>query len=285
MHKMQEHSYSPNNLPLKNKRSVAFSGIGVHYGKGVNITVIPQESGGVVFKRIDIENNNEIPALYSNVSKTTLNTTISNGNVSVSTIEHLMAGLFAVGLKHALILIDGSEVPLMDGGSSDFIFGLECIEVPKQKAENFILKKEIRVTLGDSWIIAKPFDRLKIKCIVDFQHPQIGRQEVIFDETVNNFKEEFSHAKTFGHIKQIQQMQETQGICLGGDIFSAMVFDDEKIISPKFSYNIDDFAKHKMLDFIGDISLSPYNIKAEFECYKPSHKINNMLIYKIFETI
>lgn len=281
--KMQEFFEKDYNSYCNDPQKISFCGIGVHYGKSVNMTVIPKEKGGVIFKRTDIEGDNEILANFSNVSKTTLNTTISNGNVSVSTIEHFMAALFAVNLRNAVILIDGPEVPLMDGGSSDFIFGLECIKIPKQDIQKFFVKKEIRVDLNDSYITAKPSNTLKIKCIIDFPHPQIGKQEIIFEDGTNNFKEEFSHAKTFGHIEQVKQMQTSQGICFGGDIFSAMVFDDEKIISPQFSYNIDDFVKHKLLDFIGDISLLPFDIVGEFECCKSSHKINNMLTYKIFE--
>jgi UDP-3-O-[3-hydroxymyristoyl] N-acetylglucosamine deacetylase len=265
------------------KPSVKFTGKGVHYGKDVNITIVPMESGGIVFKRIDIPENNEIQALYSNVVASSLNTTITNGNVSVATVEHLMAGLFACQIKHAVILIDGAEVPLMDGGSSDFIFGLESISVPKQGSENLLLQKEVKVGLGDSYIIAKPFRHLKIDCTIDFHLPFIGKQTFVFDETKNSFKEEISHAKTFGHLAHIEKMQK-EGICLGGDLYSAIIFDDEKILSPNFLYNKNDFVKHKILDFIGDISLSPYNIKAEFECYKPSHKLNNLLISKIFET-
>ena len=262
-------------------RGVNFTGKGVHYGKDVNITIIPRQNGGIIFKRVDIAHNNEIDATYNNVSKTLLNTTISNGNTSVATIEHLMSALFGLKIKNALILIDGPEVPLMDGGSSDFIFGLECITIPKQHTPSLFLQEEIKVELQDSYIIAKPSQNLKITCIIDFKLPFIGKQQIVFDETTHNFKEEISHAKTFGHITQIEQMQK-QGICLGGDVYSATVFNDTEILSPAFSYNKDDFVKHKLLDFIGDISLSPYNIKAEFECYKPSHQINNLLISKIF---
>lgn len=265
------------------KPSINFTGTGVHYGKDVNITVVPMSCGGITFKRIDVPSNNEIQALYSNVLPATLNTTISNGNVSVATIEHLMAALYSCKIKHAVILIDGPEVPLMDGGSSDFIFGLESIPKPKQETKDLLLQKEIKVEIGDSYITAKPLNHLRVKCVIDFPLPFIGVQTFVFDETKNNFKEELSHAKTFGHLGQIEQMKK-QGVCLGGDIYSAIIFDDTHIVSPKYSYNKDDFVRHKVLDFLGDISLSEYNIKAEFECYKPSHKLNNLLISKIFET-
>lgn len=265
------------------KPSVNFTGKGVHYGKDVNITIIPMETDGIVFKRVDVPQNNEIQALYGNVVASSLNTTITNGNVGVATVEHLMAALFACKIKHAVILIDGAEVPLMDGGSSDFIFGLESISIPKQVSENLFIQKEIKVELGDSYIVAKPSRYLKINCTIDFPLPFIGKQTFVFDETKNSFKEEISHSKTFGHLTHIEKMQK-EGICLGGDLYSAIVFDDEKILSPSFSYNKNDFVKHKILDFIGDISLAPCNIKAEFECYKPSHKLNNLLISKIFKT-
>ncbi len=176
-------------------RGVNFTGKGVHYGKDVNITIIPRQNGGIIFKRVDIAHNNEIAATYNNVSKTLLNTTISNGNTSVATIEHLMSALFGLKIKNALILIDGPEVPLMDGGSSDFIFGLECITIPKQHTPSLFLQEEIKVELQDSYIIAKPSQNLKITCIIDFKLPFIGKQQIVFDETTHNFKEEISHAK------------------------------------------------------------------------------------------
>lgn len=266
----------------EDSNSISFVGRGVHYAKDVHITITPKVDGGIVFKRIDKNDNNEIVALYSNVSSTIpLNTTITNGNVSVSTIEHLMAAMFALKIKNAHILIDGPEVPLMDGGSSDFIFGLECLHIPKQRTQNLYLKEEISVESGDSFIIARPSDKLVVNYTVEFPYAFIGRQKFTFDETRNDFKDEISYAKTFGHIDAIKEMQK-HGICLGGDMYSAIVFDSEKILSPSYVYNKDDFVRHKILDFIGDISLSSYNIKAEFQCHKTSHKLNNLLISKIF---
>lgn len=262
---------------------ISFKGKGVHYGKDVTMHVIPRNTGGIIFKRTDVVENNEIQALYNNITATTLNSTLSNGNTSVATIEHLMAGLFGVGLKNALILIDGPEVPLMDGGSSDFLFGLEVIKIPTQNTKKLFIKKEIRVENNDSYIIVQPNDCLEVICEIQFREKFIGNQKISFNENKDSFKEIFSHAKTFGHISQVEQMQES-GLCLGGDIYSAIIFDDNQILSPSFTYNHDDFIKHKLLDFLGDIHITPYNIKAKFECYKPSHKLNNMLISKIFES-
>ncbi|MFT4967369.1 MAG: UDP-3-O-[3-hydroxymyristoyl] N-acetylglucosamine deacetylase [Candidatus Deianiraeaceae bacterium] len=272
---MQEYSNHTQN-------SITFTGEGVHYGKNVTMQVIPQVSGGIVFKRTDISGDNEIRAHYTNVVPAKLNTTITNGFTSVATVEHLMAGLFGMQIKHAMILIDGSEVPLMDGGSSDFIFGLECLTIAKQETTVFELKDEVKVSLGDAYIIAKPCHTLKISSTVDFPHPCIGKQTYLYDKTKNNFKEEIAYAKTFGHITQIEEMQKN-GLCLGGDMYSAIIFNDEKILSPEFAYNNNDFVQHKLLDFIGDIYLAGCDIHAEFECYKTSHHLNNVLLSKIFD--
>lgn len=270
---MQEHSYG---------NSVHMSGVGVHFGKNVNMEIIPKNSGGIVFERIDLNPRIQIPALYSNVGSTDSNTTITKGDAKIATIEHLMAALYACNIRHAHILIDGAEVPLMDGGSNDFIFGLKCLGTIKTVLPKLILTKELKVELKDSYIKATPAEHLEIRCIVDFPVHFIGRQSIVFNETKHSFKEYISHAKTFGHIDFVRKMQE-MGIAQGGDIYSAIIFDNEKVMSPDFSYNKDDFAKHKILDFIGDISLCEYDIKGHFECYKPSHHLNNLLIYKIFE--
>lgn len=270
---MQEHSV---------KHSVKFSGIGVHFGKNIDMEIIQTESGGIVFVRTDLNNNVEIPALYINVVATNSNTTIGKDNVKVATVEHFMAAIYACGIRNAKILINGAEVPLMDGGSSDFIFGLDASGMNKQKTSRLILKKEIAVEHKDSYIKATPLDRLQIHSIIDFSGTSIGRQEAFFCENTHSFKEYISHAKTFSHIDFVRKMQEA-GIAQGGDVYSAIIFDNEKVLSPKFSYNQNDFSKHKILDFIGDISLCQHDIKGHFECYKSSHNINNMLIYKIFE--
>jgi UDP-3-O-[3-hydroxymyristoyl] N-acetylglucosamine deacetylase len=261
--------------------SVKFTGVGVHFGKNINMEIVPMQSGGVTFVRTDA-NNVEIPALYTNVVSTNSNTTIGNGSVKIATIEHFMAALYACNVKHAKIFIDSSEIPLMDGGSNDFIFGLECINCSKQKLPKLILRKEIVVELKDSYIRAMPSHTLRVHAIIDFPNTTIGRQEAFFDENAHYFKDYISHSKTFSHIDFVRKMQE-MGIAQGGDIYSAIIFDNEKILSPNLSYNGDDFAKHKILDFIGDIMLCDNDIKGDFECYKSSHQLNNMLLYKIFE--
>lgn len=277
---MQEHSFQP---------SVKFSGIGVHFGKNIDMHIVQTQGNGIVFIRTDLSNI-EIPALYTNVIATNSNTTIGTDggkehgkeNAKIATIEHLMAALYACNIKHAQIFINSSEIPLMDGGSNDFIFGLEAAGFQPQKAQNLILKKEILVEKGDSHIKATPLNSLSIHSIIEFAGTSIGRQEIKFNETQHSFREYISYAKTFSHINFVRQMQAA-GIAQGGDIYSATIFDNETVLSPKFSYNESDMPKHKILDFIGDISLCPYNIKGHFECYKSSHKINNMLISKIFE--
>ncbi len=280
---MQEEFHNANpNAQIKN--SITFFGRGVHYNQSTNMTVIPTGSGGVIFKRTDIDNA-EIHANYINVFHTQLSTTITNGTHSVSTIEHLMAAFSYFKLKNAMILIDGPEVPLMDGGSNDFIFGLEILDIPEQHTQKLILKKEIKVELNDSYIIAKPNEKpnetFKVVCKIDFENPIIGKQVNEFNENAHNFKEKISHAKTFGHIKQIEAMN-AKGICLGGDIFSAIVFNDSEIISPSYTHKKTDFVLHKILDFIGDLQISPFEIMGTFECYKSSHSLNNLLMRTIF---
>jgi len=262
------------------ENSITFFGKGVHYNKETRMTVIPQSLGGIVFKRTDIEAQ-PIIANYANVHQMQLNTTISNGKDFISTIEHLMAAFFYFKLKNALILIDGPEIPLMDGGSNDFIFGLEMLKIPQQITKKLILKREIKVTLNDSHIIARPSNDFEVLCEIDFANSSVGRQVKKFNEKMHNFKDKISYAKTFGHIHQIQAMN-AKGICLGGDLFSAIIFNDKEIISPSYTHTKMDFVRHKILDFIGDLHITDYEIKGSFECYKSSHALNNILLREIF---
>lgn len=262
------------------QNSITFVGKGVHYNKPTTITVIPTKSDGIIFRRTDL-NNKDFTASYTNIQHTQLNTTIKNGNDSISTIEHLMAAFYYMRIKNAIILIDGQEIPLMDGGSNDFIFGLETLDIPPQTIPKLFIKNEIKVELNDSYIIANPNSTFEVNFTIDFQNSPIGKQEKTFTQAKHNFKEKISHAKTFGHTKQIEEMNKN-GICLGGDIFSATIFNDNEIISPSYTYSKMDFVRHKILDFIGDIHTSPYEIIGNFQCYKSSHILNNKLMHQIF---
>ena len=262
------------------ENSITFFGKGVHYNKDTRMTVIPTSSGGIVFHRTDIECE-PIVAHYANVHQTQLSTTIGTKEKTVSTIEHLMAAFYYFNLKNAKIIIDGPEIPLMDGGSNDFIFGLEMLKIPERNTPKLLLKKEISVQFNDSKITAKPSENFEVSFKIEFENSPIGTQTNTFNEKKHNFKDTISYAKTFGHIAQIQQMNKL-GICLGGDIFSAIVFNDTEILSPSYTHTKMDFVRHKILDFIGDLHITDFEIKGIFECYKSSHALNNALLREIF---
>ncbi len=262
------------------ENSITFFGKGVHYNKETRMTVIPQSEGGIVFHRTDIKCE-PIIAHYTNVHQMQLSTTIGTKEETVSTIEHLMAALYYFNLKNAKIFIDGPEIPLMDGGSNDFIFGIEMLQIPEQKTKKLFLKKEISVKFNDSYINAKPKNHFEVSFKIEFQNSPIGVQSNQFNELTHNFKDAISYAKTFGHTAQIEQMN-AKGICLGGDIFSAIIFNDTEILSPPYTYSKMDFVRHKILDFIGDIHITDFEIKGSFECHKSSHALNNALLREIF---
>lgn len=267
------------------KKEIEASGVGIHYNKFAHLKLKPAPEGtGVVFHRTDLSENNKIVASFKNIESTSLSTKIINeGGVSVSTIEHLMAALGVFRISNLVVEIDNIEVPIMDGGSEDFCFMIECVGVHLQhtKCNHFKLKKEIKVQIGDSYIIARPADAFSVDFVSDFPSAAIGRQSFTFDFKKSDFVKEVSSAKTIANILEVEMLHKN-GMGLGGGLHNTLVYDKEKVLNEGSAYNINDFVKHKVLDFIGDISLSQGEIIANFQCFKSGHKLNHMFLHELF---
>jgi UDP-3-O-[3-hydroxymyristoyl] N-acetylglucosamine deacetylase len=274
---------------------VTFVGVGVHSGKKVTIKLIPAEVGmGIVFKRVDVAHDfNVIKADYKSVKHVQLATILCNGldekdpnYCSVSTVEHLLSAMYACGISDLVIEIDGSEIPLMDGGASDFCFGMNSVGIKTfditQKTLEIVRDIDVSSVEGSHIKARKGMDgSLKIVFTIDFPEKCIGVQTFTYVHSYENFINYIASAKTFGSIKDIEKARQF-GMCLGGDDITAMIFDGENIVTKKYLYYQMDFVLHKILDFIGDISLSGRRITGEFACYKASHVLNNRLLEAVF---
>lgn len=265
---------------------VSCNGIGLHSGKEVKMTLLPaQDNQGIIFTRTDVrDKNNIIHANYQNVTQTTLGTVISNKDgVYVSTIEHLMAALWCLKIDNLIIEVDNVELPILDGSSEPFIFLLECAgsNITKEPRKIIEILKEVTIEDGDKFLKVKPALDFAIDLEIDFKHPQIKKTKFRFDDTKCSFKSDISRARTFCFKNEIDQMHK-MGLAKGGSLDNAIVIDDHGILNEGPLRYADEFVKHKILDFIGDIYLAGYKIHGEFTAFKSGHSVNNKFLRKLF---
>jgi len=277
-------------LNLSNKQQTvksefSISGIGLHSGKEVKITIQPAKiNNGIKFIRTDIQKNNIIDAIWSNVTSTNLCTTISNETgISVSTIEHLMSALSGLHVDNANILINGSEVPIMDGSSLPFVEFLEFNEIIKQEANRkiILIKKELIVLNNDSYAKLMPNNQFSIDFEIDFESHLINKQACHLQLVNGNYKSDISSARTFGFEKDVDYLR-SNGLALGGSLDNAVVIGENSILNKEGLRFDDEFVRHKILDSIGDLYLAGSPIQAYFFGSKSGHFLNNQLLRKLF---
>ena len=268
------------------KKSVKFSGIGLHNGKLTNLIIKPSDPNtGIVFKRNDIQLNNIIYPNFSNVSNTSLNTTISNEHgVKVSTIEHLMGALFGLGVDNALIEIDNDEVPILDGSAKQFIdkiveSGLKVSEAPIKIIK---INKKVSFNDGDRFISIEPSKlSLDIDFELKYENPIIGNQRNKINLYEDNLTDIFN-SRTFCLYDDIENIK-SKGLAKGGSLDNAIVVKSEKILNIEGLRNDKEFVNHKILDCIGDLYTSGYRIIGSVLCSQGGHYLTNQLLKRLFE--
>ena len=265
---------------------VKFTGIGLHSGQIVNISINPSEPNtGIIFKRVDLKNNNLIFPSFANVTNTSLNTTISNDfGVRVSTIEHLMGALFGLGIDNALIEIDNEEVPILDGSAKEFIekliiSGLKQSEVPIKIIK---IKKKISFNEGERSISIEPSKlSLDINFQLKYDNPIIGNQK----NKVNVYEDDLNdifNSRTFCLYEDIEKIKKN-GLAKGGSLDNAVVVKGSEILNKEKLRNSKEFVNHKILDCIGDLYTSGYRIVASINCSQGGHYLTNQLLKKVFQ--
>jgi len=262
---------------------VVISGIGLHTGKRINLTLRPAEvDTGIIFHRTDGEHLVSIEAKSSNVVDTRLATVIGRGGVTISTVEHLLAALSAYGIDNLHIDIDGPEVPIMDGSAAPFASILEDAGIRKQaRSRKFLaIRRPISVIDGEKRVSIIPSRFFRITYDIAFQHPCIALQQRSVKLSTEGFRRELAPARTFGFLRDVE-MLKAAGLARGGSLENAIVVDDEKILNPEGLRFQDEFVRHKILDAIGDLSLVGYPILGHVRAFKAGHDINHQLAEKI----
>ncbi len=268
------------------KKNISFNGIALHSGVNVNVCIKPAEPNfGIVFKRVDLKNNNFIYPNFINVTNTSLNTTVSNEHgIKVSTIEHLMGALFGLGIDNALIEIDQEEVPILDGSAKNFIEKIITVGLNTSSEPIKIIKinKEIEFSEGKRFIKIKPSVlSLDIDFELNYENDVIGNQrnkvKVYEDDLTDVY-----NSRTFCLYEDIELIKKN-GLAKGGNLNNAIVVKDKEILNPGGLRNENEFVNHKILDCIGDLYTSGYRIIANIICSRGGHYLTNQLLRKVFK--
>lgn len=265
------------------KRSVQETGIGLHKGEKVTMTLRPAPANtGIVFRRTDLSPFVDIHSRADAVGNTQLCTCINGSNgATIQTVEHLASALAGLGIDNIIVDVNSDELPIMDGSASPFVFllqsaGIEELNAPKR----FIrVNKTVRVEEGDKWAELRPHNGFRMDFAIDFDHPVIRqtRQHMVMDFDTSSYVTEVSRARTFGFMRDLEMMN-ARNLALGGSMENAVALDEFRVLNPEGLRYEDEFLKHKMLDALGDLYLCGHSLIGELRAYKTGHGLNNKLI-------
>ena len=264
------------------KNTIHATGVGLHSGQKVLMTLRPAAPNtGIVFRRVDLAQPEDIEARAENVGDTMLGTTLVNGDVKVSTVEHLLSAFAGLGIDNAFVDVSAGEVPIMDGSAGPFVFLLQSAGIEDQNLlKRFVrIKKTVEVRDGDKWARFDPFNGFKVNFEIEFDHPIFRRhsQRASMDFSTTSFLREVSRARTFGFMRDLETLR-SRNLALGGTLDNAIVLDEFRVLNEDGLRYEDEFVKHKILDAIGDLYLLGHSLIGEFSGFKSGHGLNNRLL-------
>jgi UDP-3-O-[3-hydroxymyristoyl] N-acetylglucosamine deacetylase len=264
------------------KAAVSFEGIGVHSGNPCRITVCPRDENGVAFRT----KKDSIEALYNMASETTMCTKLSGANgSSVSTIEHLSSAMYGLGITGAVVDVEGDEIPILDGSALPFVeaFLATGIEQLSHRRRVCKLMKPVKVQDGKKWASLTPADSFSINIKCDFTQKGLKTDPMRFDFSKDNFLKEIAPARTFGFFADMDFLRKNN-LASGASLENTLVFDDKGNPLNENGLRLpNEPIRHKILDVIGDLSLIGGAIMARFDAFCPSHKLNNQIVFALFE--
>lgn len=243
----------------------------------------PADSG-ITFRRVDLDPVVDIRATAENVGDTSMSTTLTDGQVRIATVEHLLSAMAGLGIDNAYVDLSSPEVPIMDGSAGPFVFliqsaGIAELDAPKR----FIrIKKKVRVEDDDKWAQFEPHDGFKVRFKIDFDHPAFKPHttEAEVDFSTTSFLKEVARARTFGFMRDLEALRD-RNLVLGGSLDNAVVLDDYRVLNEDGLRYEDEFVKHKVLDAIGDLYLLGHSLIGAFSGYKSGHGLNNQLLRQL----
>jgi UDP-3-O-[3-hydroxymyristoyl] N-acetylglucosamine deacetylase len=262
-------------------KRVSCTGVGLHSGKPATLTLAPAPAdAGISFVRMDL--GLEIPARNEYVADTTLSTNLALGKARVHTVEHVLAALHGMGIDNCRVEVDGPEIPILDGSAAPFVCLVQEAGLQLQRAGRrwLVIEQPVEVRDGDRLARLEPSDAYSVEFTADFGHPLITNQS--FRAAVNDrtFEREIARARTFCFRKDIERMQAA-GLARGGSLANAIVVDDFSILNPEGLRFSDEFARHKVLDAIGDLALMGLPVLGALTAVKSGHAMNQALVRKV----
>jgi UDP-3-O-[3-hydroxymyristoyl] N-acetylglucosamine deacetylase len=263
------------------KKEIHLSGIGIHSGKKVNLLLRPSSSGGIIFRRTDLDNL-EL-ALDPEKIETKSSTYLLSEECKIQTLEHLLAALYMFGLDSLIIEIDGDEIPIMDGSAAPFaqaILEAGMMSLPAKKKSIRVIKP-FSLEEKDAVFSFAPDSDFKITYSIEYDHPAIQRQELSLSLNLENFVKEIAPARTFGFLKDVPALR-AQGLAAGGSLDNAVVLDEKSVISGPLRYP-DEFVRHKILDLVGDLSLLESPLIGHFKAQRAGHSLHLKAIHFLLD--
>ena len=271
------------------KQIVKSTGIGLHSGTRVSLTLRPAPPDtGIVFRRIDLDPPVDLPASAIGIGDTRLASTLQNGDVKVSTVEHLMSACAGLGLDNLYADVTAEEIPIMDGSASSFVFLLQSAGIEEQaRAKKFIrVTKPVEIRVSDAsgngddaWVRLDPFFGFKLDFSIDFKHPAIDAtgQKHSIDFADTSYVKDIARARTFGFMHEAEALR-SMGLARGGSFDNTIVMDEYRILNGEGLRDSAEFVKHKILDAIGDLYLIGHPLIAAYSAHKSGHGMNNRLL-------
>lgn len=266
-------------------KSVRCTGIGLHSGKQVELVLRPAaEDTGVLFSLRNGSGSTFLTPAPSLVVETGLATVLGDGRETVATVEHLLAAVSGMGIDNINIEVTGKELPIMDGSAASFVYLLKQAGVRKlSKARQVLaIKKNVDFEMDGKFIKARPYDGFRVDYTIEFAHPLIGTQRVELEITPENFISEVAKARTFGFLKEVDYLH-ANGLALGGSLDNAIVLDEYGVLNAEGLRFKDEFVRHKLLDFVGDMAVIGAPLQGHFEVFASGHAMNNAFLRHLDE--
>ncbi len=264
-------------------RTVSCTGIGLHSGRKVNLSLRPADPDtGVMFKRSDLPGAPLIPADVHHVVDTRFSTTIGVDGLTISTVEHLLSALAGSGVDNAIVEVDAPELPIMDGSAAPFVFLLKNAGLTSQARPRqfYRVKRSVSLSEDDKSVTVSPAEGLSVDFTIEFAHPAIRTQHLGFDLDEKAYAREISRARTFGFLSDMRRLHQAN-LALGGSLDNAVVLDSHRVLNDDGLRFPDEFVRHKVLDFLGDLALVGRPIQGRFVARKSGHDLNNKLFKKL----
>jgi UDP-3-O-[3-hydroxymyristoyl] N-acetylglucosamine deacetylase len=264
------------------KQLVRAVGIGLHSGTKVTLVLRPAAAEtGIVFRRVDLDPPVDVKLAADAVMDTRMATTIGRDSVRIATIEHLMSALAGLGIDNCHIDVDAAEIPIMDGSAASFVFLLQSAGVEELNAPKRFVRvlRPVEVVDGDKWARLEPYFGYRLKFSIDFKHPAIDSTEQVVevDFARDSYVKQVSRARTFGFVNEVEALRAA-GLAMGGNFENVIVMDEYRVLNTDGLRAGDEFAKHKVLDAIGDLSALGRPLLASYVAHKSGHAINNRLL-------